>query len=250
MTDDQQKLFILLQKFSDFCNEHNLHYELTGGTLLGAIRHKGFIPWDDDTDIIMPIKDFNILVELSDILPQGTHLAFDCISPKYPKVCTKFYSDDSNFPPINGKSSYYLDIFPLMYSKAPTSNILIAFDIISVCNYILKLRCQWGKQIPYKAKSAQIGYNIINLFPSSIIFIIRKNLLKYISADNTSSWLCSIWGPYRKKEFLPSSWFKETILVTFEGKKFPALKEWDKYLNDHYGAYMNLPPESARRHHN
>ena len=117
MTELQNRLLIMLKWFHEFCVEHNLRYFALGGTLLGAIRHKGFIPWDDDIDVGMPRADYNKLMELSDQI-QSPYVLETPQSPAKDFIyayCKLFNTDTTLIEKRkkNMKRVIYIDIFPL-----------------------------------------------------------------------------------------------------------------------------------------
>ena len=117
MTELQQELLKILKWFHGFCVENNLRYYADGGTMLGAVRHKGFIPWDDDVDVCMPREDYNKLISLSASLPKPYVLETPQSEAKdFLYAFSKIYNTDTTLiekGKKNIKRGIYLDVFPL-----------------------------------------------------------------------------------------------------------------------------------------
>lgn len=226
----------ILDEIDRICKKHGLQYFLMWGTLIGAIRHKGFIPWDDDIDISMPIKDYKKFLkiaqkEFNDEFFLQTS-ATDKYHPTYfAKVRlnnTAFYSkDDKNLKKHHG---IFVDIIPLFnYDKKP-------FILTKIQRKIGErlISCVHGKR-----EKINIGNRFVKKLPDGILFRLRDLFL------NTKGQHFYSWGFYfDKSDFFPS---KE---IEFCGKKYPAPNEYDKVLRQIYGDYMQLPPEDKRVAHN
>ncbi|MDE6691253.1 MAG: LicD family protein, partial [Clostridia bacterium] len=117
MTEMQAKLRDMLKWFHGFCVENNIRYYALGGTMLGAIRHKGFIPWDDDIDVGLPREDYNKLISLSSAIPQPYLLETPQSEAKeFVYAYSKIYNTETTLTEKgkkNIKRGIYLDVFPL-----------------------------------------------------------------------------------------------------------------------------------------
>ena len=158
MTSEQKELLSLLQYFSDFCENHGLRYYLVGGTLLGAVRHKGFIPWDDDIDVAMPKKDYEKFLGLRTLLKEGLVLLEENTCSDYPFYFCELCN--ANVPFFhgnkNGPVGVYIDIFTIEPSRKPDKLSKFCFDVISVIGYVLQVKTGWTKYIPYKKLFAKM----------------------------------------------------------------------------------------------
>lgn len=258
--EEQKKLQLdMLIYISEICNKNKLRYFLAGGTLLGAIRHKGYIPWDDDIDILMPRPDFN---KLSEILSNVKHDHYKLLTDKQEDYYYLFnklvdtrtcliqkYRDKIN------DLGVFLDIFPIdglpneqkefdihvdtllkdynnfLDSKSDSYNISNDKNkriIKTIVKYPLYL---YQKRKPWKKRQQEI----------------IKKLQKY-NFDESNKVGC-ILSPYKKKEILNREVFSKEIMVDFEGEKFPAPIGYKKYLSALYGNYMELPPVEKRVTH-
>ena len=247
LTSDEYKEIILqiLVKVDSICRENNLKYSICFGTLLGAVRHKGFIPWDDDIDIFMPREDIPILEEK--IKKSNPELI--CISPQtnlesyfpFTKVCAANTEiQESTFKKITGYGAY-IDIFPFSYMpEGYVSKILYR-------NYtkLLEKAIQHSARVaPSETKS--ITRKILKriAFVSTKAFDSHK-LTVYLDNVMASMPKSSIGGNPWEALFLSRD-YEELIEFDFEGYKFFGPKNYDHVLRESYGDYMQLPPESER----
>lgn len=248
MTLIQTKLLELLLVFAKLCDKYGLKYYLAGGTLLGAVRHHGFIPWDDDIDVMMPFEDYLKFLKLAEKLPEGMVIQSAENDPFYPFLFAKMCDTESPIKTQNehGPWGTYIDIFPLLPSRCPTKLAIFYFNIISIINYVLQVKCGWTSYIPYKKVSARLGYRLLNTMNMAKLRKLRSNLVKMLSKDD-SGYVFSFGGVHKGAiEFFPCKWFESTILLSFAGERFPCISGWDEYLRQLYGDYMVLPPKTDR----
>ncbi len=251
----------ILVNIAKFCDEYGLRYYLAGGTLLGAIRHKGFIPWDDDIDIIMPREDYIKFFKTykSDC---GFYKADSILNnADYWLQTGKVF--DLRTIVINNNEKYqsniWIDVFP---TDGVPKNIFLRyvhFLHIKIANYIYLSTVttyskshhfvdKLEKMSGFKQKLRTYGkYTLIVLFgswlkPSKILKYIDKQVSKY--PLNTSNKIASqVACQYFMKEIVDGQNFIDRIAVYFEGHRFWAPKGYDEYLSNLYGEnYMKLPP--------
>ena len=164
MTEEQSQMFRLLRTFSEICEENGLRYFVVGGTLIGAVRHRGFIPWDDDIDVSMPLDDFRKFTELARELPGSFALQSEETDPRYPfvfaKLCDTQYAYDTGYD--NHPMGVYIDIFPLIPARALSRRTKLIFDMISVSDYVLQVKLGWTEFVPYKKPLARAGFRMMN----------------------------------------------------------------------------------------
>lgn len=228
----QQQELAMLKEIDRISRQDNLVYYLGYGTALGAIRHKGFIPWDTDIDIIVNIDSYKKFC--------------DAINTKIDsKYELKSFHTDSIYNSLKARVSLkgqthktiHIDIFPMVGS--PKTNIgKKLFSKVSYWNY----RCYTNKKTDFKTiekrtPKASIVKFLLSPVPTSA-FINIFNKLSTMFPIEQSSTLYNICGSYGHKEFISKEWLGEPIYADFEDYKFPVPKEWDKYLTHIYGDYM------------
>ena len=244
--------FQILCTFKKICEENNLRYFLCGGTLLGAIRHKGFIPWDDDIDVTMPYDDYLRFLSIAPGLLGAEYFVQNCeTEPNFPSPFTKIRLNqstflDSSFAKWHINHGIWIDIFPLILLT--DRKYKYANKILKVCK-ILQMEDlinsnesffleTYGKK---KIRLLKIFYFLV---PSNIRQNIHKRVLKYICSSDRGEYYSELIGSSMYK--WPKEIFQLTDKVEFEGEEFLAPKGYDKYLQIHYGNYMELPPEEKR----
>lgn len=249
----QGELLDLLIFFDRFCRDNGLHYSLAGGTLLGAVRHKGFIPWDDDVDVSMMRPDYERLLALSDILPSEYRVITSRNSPFiYPFA--KFQSlrvraQESAYEGIM-EGYLWLDVLPV--DGIPDKR-LQQERLQTVVNSLMRRRA-WlslnpSERVEPKAAIKRLyrlfhsGPKSIERIDSKISALIKKN--KYQDATYVSSLL----GGARRIIPLKKEDYENMLTMEFEGHAFPVVSCWDAYLSKGYGDYMTLPPENQRAPH-
>lgn len=256
---EQKKIMMdLLLEFTSFCEEHHLTYFLTGGTLLGAVRHKGFIPWDDDIDVGMPRSDYEKFITLYPKEKKTSYYDFFCLEnneeiyvPSGKLVDNRTVLDevvDSNL-----KMGIYIDVFPLDNVGDTLEDAKRVFqktvDIrkkIDVQNWKIVKERAWYKNV--------IIYIIKLLSPKGK----RKELLKELDQacrefeqDTMTNYVGFVCAAHNgEKEILKKEWFEEYKLTPFEEYEFKIPVHYDEILTGFYNAnYMELPPESKRKTH-
>lgn len=264
LTDREVKDRILeiLKFIDDLCQKNDIHYFVAYGTLLGAIRHKGFIPWDDDVDIFVPQKDFKRFREL---VNQNQQYQFSYIFDDdnyrldFAKVIDTATIVKETHPIVSSKG-LFVDVFPLQH---------IGDDILTAQKNIQKLKKQkmkiWYYNTPIKHLSGngiKKWLKIIAVIPKKL-FIATHNMPKYmkkyyasidqIDTTNRSSKYVGYVDNARtssfEKDFFEEAW-TETIRWPFETIEVNVPKEYDLILRQYFGDYMQLPPEKDRINHN
>lgn len=243
-----------LQEIIKICDKNNLAYYLCGGTLLGAIRYNGFIPWDNDIDIIMPRQDFENFIKIaSSELPQGIILKHysicktkDEINAENAQVINKNYAFLRHWTKNKKEINPWIDIFVL--DNMPNNSIVrnIIFYKYKILQKIFQLSI--SDQIINVSKKRNIFERIIikitdifNPFQKKDPFIILKIMNKIAIknyCDFSSIYVCNFSGTYGRKEIMMSDYYKKSIKVDFEGIKCNIPARYDKILKSLYGDYL------------
>lgn len=236
----QEELIRMIADVDRLFGEHGIQYTLLGGSVLGAVRHGGFIPWDDDMDIGIFRKDFaraeSLLAQMNQYLYEYSD---NLIIPDTPIGRLHFASGTQTI-----ENSPTIDVFPL---DAVHDNPKKWKNLRVIAN--LYLFTSRGLPIRNHGK-------VLRMFSSAFLIITKKNLLKLLNKWSFKRMLAhgkrgyhhtgNIYGAYTEREYFPTEIYTETIRMNFEGLSLPVPKEYDRYLSQLYGDYMKLPPEEQR----
>lgn len=242
------QLDILIQ-VDKFCREHKLRYSLGYGTLIGAVRHKGFIPWDDDIDIMMPRPDYERFLKEFEKTPPLSHLAIlnyrnnDITPITWTKVTD---SRTIIFAP-NRKAAVFIDIFPI--DGAPEDEKVVEYvkETYKRRCYVMRKRrsYKYGKNI-LKRYIKYIGKQI--LYPKSREWAIREyeeyvHSYPFDTSPNTGLLFLTI---NYEMLVMPAGIFKNYRTIEFEGHEFMCISDYDTCLRNLYGDYMKFPPKEKQ----
>ncbi|WP_024858895.1 LicD family protein [Ruminococcus albus] len=241
----------ILDLFHKICIENKFRYSLGYGTLLGAIRHNGFIPWDDDIDIIMPRRDYDCFISFWNNNPIDGYILQDEYNSRddYPNNFCKLRKDHTTF--IQDKKEMikkyhkgiFIDIFPM--DRVAPKGIQRKLQFIAFSVYMLLSRdyCDNSKNTAYL-----LIQKVLLAFPKSIKRIIKQLTFHFMTKWNkNNSYQLVVPCTFAfSKMYYPNDLFNRIIKKEFNKKKYLITENYDGFLKAMYGNYMQLPPECDR----
>lgn len=250
ITKQQKDILLgLLDKFVEVCEQNGLRYYLAGGSVLGAVRHKGFIPWDDDIDVNMPREDYEKLQKLpATIWGDNMRLAswrtvknyrYDFLKVEFLKTTLI----ERIYPNYVGAA--FLDIFPIDY---------VPEDEKERQDQLSKLQRYAQIQVNAYLRHDNECESLYQLLSLKISRLLHKKPKIYDQWENIASQcmnsnLVTDLHSFIMARPFPISYYGDGVKLEFEGKKYIVPQEWDKYLTHLYGNYMELPPVNKRIGH-
>lgn len=242
----------MLIEFDRICKKYNIVYSIDGGTLLGAVRHRGFIPWDDDADVIMNRKEYDKFLNVVDEELDKTKFYFQDMNRTdgYRWGYGKLRRKNTEFVRLNQEN--------MPYQQGVFMDVFVCDNVPD--NYLRRMVCNGISFVYRKAFYSVIGKNVSTGIVKIIYCILSKipeRLLKksyneYILIRNKkkTGWVkCLTFPACNKKYGYKREWYEDVIDMEFCGRIFKGTKKYDEYLKFLYGDYMVLPPVEKRKVH-
>ncbi len=261
LSELQQQELSILKEFQSICHKYGLKYFVVAGSMLGAIRHNGFIPWDDDIDVAMPRKDYDRFLKIA---PSELSSSLYLSTPREKShilIVTNIISRKGGFVLNNAEK------------KIHTGAWIDIMVIDGVPKPGLKRSLHWYRYLCLRALFQMSHFNEVvdqkrkRPFVERIIIKIAKvtrmqRILNPVKINNrmekllrsvpygTSQFAATYCGIYRKKEIVPRKWYGKGCRYVFEDTYVNGLSNADKYLKQLYGDYMKIPKKEDIREHN
>lgn len=251
----------LLKEIDRICRKYKINYMLDSGTLLGAVRHGGFIPWDDDVDVAFTRPNFELFLKVARReLPEGMSLlcpeelqngrVFYDFTPRIIYEKSKVHEDNRQMQFYEGRLNHlWVDLFVL--DKLPEQKYSAAFSK-------LLQKILYGMAIAHRDKIDFSKYGLIDkirvgllsaaghLFPMKLLYHLQKWAAMKDQKKKTRKWYYSNYQPDYLYVTLDADWCAGTIDLEFEGERLMAPRGYDQVLKQIYGDYQSLPPEEKR----
>jgi lipopolysaccharide cholinephosphotransferase len=252
----------ILTNFINICDKHNLRYYIIGGALIGTLRHKGFIPWDDDIDIGMPRNDYEYFLEISkDTLPDGYALSNHQTDPTWffnmSQIIDKRVVIDILMNETPRRFHAWIDLFPLDGLPKNSLRRWLHIKRILFYRYLIQI-----KHIKTQVNTHKVGRPLYEKFILKLFKIIPvSNLInseKYLLRLNKclkkydyekSDYAGNMLGRYREREAVPKTYFGEPLYLPFENITVSVPAKYHELQTALYGDYMQIPPEGKREQH-
>lgn len=249
-----REIMLVMDEIARVCAENGLKYYLVGGSLLGAIRHGGFIPWDDDLDIGMPREDYMRFLEIAPEKLQapfaleyfGTDKSYYLPFAKVTNTATEFIEAGNAALGIK-KRGFYVDIFVLDEVKGYDEEIARRKKRINSYTNIMKRKLEGSRSTSFK----QLVKKVITKLVSDETLVKKRYQLMTKDNGRGYEWIVNYGSQYSaKKQTLPKAAYGEGKLAKFEDREYRIPDDHHTILNSLYGAdYMEMPPMEKRRGH-
>ncbi|MGN0226612.1 MAG: phosphorylcholine transferase LicD [Paludibacteraceae bacterium] len=260
-------LLDMYQDIAKLCEEHQLTVMLCGGSCLGAVRHKGFIPWDDDLDLLMPRKDYEQLIDLLEQGKLGENYEFNTPNSKtdcknvFLKIYRKntlnvdIYSDSSPFPQGISIDVFALDAVPrTIWGQKLKGLIANGLQFISIVVLYAQYPSAHLKEFMSLDKDTKRRYQFKYLLGKIFGIIPHRKWVwwfdRYVASDRENRpWGIPTGRKYYSGEIFPKEVYVPAREAEFEGIKVYIPNQYDPYLRNLYHDYMQLPPVEKRERH-
>lgn len=254
----QQCELEILKEVDRICRRHKIRYFAIGGTALGAVRHHGFIPWDDDIDIAMPRKDYKHFLTVAEKeLPKTYFIQNFYTEPDTPFYFTKIRKKDTQFVEYYLRDAkihqgIFIDIFP--FDHVPTASVLRKAHFIW-CRFLYQMflakslttacSTRFARKRNWKERIRIVLHLLLTPVPKKILFYVLDESVQLFNRRPSEEISHIVRKRLRVsiRDLYPRSFYP------FENMRIPLPAETDKYLSGQFGDYMTLPPEDKRYGH-
>lgn len=247
--DLQSALLDVLISIDEICNKYDISYSLASGTAIGAIRHKGFIPWDDDLDLMFLRDEYDKFLKIApdEFEKRGLTLQKE-YSKQWPMTYSKVRKNNTTYienykAKIKGAhQGIFVDIFPVDNLLDDECGARLQWLVF----HILASKCLNRRGYTTKSMKKKAALLLSSVVPQSPLISICK-AQKHGDSKRVHTFLGA--AVHRERNIFPREAFSQHILVEFEGHLFPIISGYDEYLKISYGDYMRLPSMEDRKAH-
>ena len=246
-------LLEILFQIDTICRDHNISYFLDSGSALGAVRHGGFIPWDDDIDVGMLREDYDRFLAIAPrCLDERFFLLTREVDDSYKQYHAKLVREFSVFPEEGNDKlvhkGIFIDLFP--FDRIPNSRIKAKFRFIAQMNVTSLLRIK-RQSIQSKSLSGRIMSLLLSFWSIESLERRRYRIWTGYNSQDTENVTCYLYKMQNRRRFLffPADSLYPVKEISFEGHSFMIMNDTHSYLTIMYGDYMELPPMEKRETH-
>ena len=253
MDFQQKRLYEMFRWFHDYCEENGIRYYAIGGTLLGAIRHEGFIPWDDDIDLGLPREDYNKLLSIFTKPIDGYMLESPYNGkPDFLYTYCKLYDQSTTLIEKGRyicKRGIYIDIFPIDAIGRTEAEARKTFKRFDRMNMFLMMRtCAIRKERKWYKNAAILAARLIPKFLiNERSYALKIEEYSKNAHNPNNQYIANMHSTYRDKEIINKDLFGNPILHKFEDSVIYVPEKSEEYLTHIYGNWKQLPPEAKRK---